>query len=100
MKTIAASEVAVAEASSEPSQKTSRGTITLPPPTPNRPLKGPAAVPIAISLSGRLSDLSDGVSAATLTRERVGHHARHTRPRVPRCHARGGARAAPHRPNP
>src|SRR5881275_3146493 len=41
--------VPVASRSPYPSQMISRGTITLPPPTPSRPLSTPAAVPIAAS---------------------------------------------------
>ena len=43
---IADSEVAVARRSPKPSMISS-GTITIPPPTPNRPLKAPASTPIA-----------------------------------------------------
>src|SRR4029450_6557970 len=45
----------------------SRGTITVPPPTPNRPLNTPAAVPITPSFSQRARGMSGhtrGVSAA------------------------------------
>src|SRR5947209_14645959 len=51
--TIAASEVPVAVRSSYASHSTSRGTSTVPPPTPNRPLKSPATVPVTASLSVR-----------------------------------------------
>src|SRR5882757_3309776 len=49
--TIAARLVPVASRSPKPNQKISSGTITVPPPTPNKPLKAPAAVPIAASRS-------------------------------------------------
>ena len=42
MITIAASDVPVASRSPNPSHSTSSGTITIPPPTPNSPLKSPA----------------------------------------------------------
>src|SRR3954471_10705119 len=50
---IAASEVAVATRSSKPSQRTSSGTITVPPPTPSSPENRPARVPITPSWSVR-----------------------------------------------
>ena len=53
MTTIAASEVPVAVRSSSPSQRTSSGTMTTPPPTPKRPLKTPAAVPMTASVRVR-----------------------------------------------
>src|SRR5205085_9408294 len=52
----------------------SSGTITTPPPTPNRRLNTPAAVPIAISFKGRSRELADASSAATQACERVVHH--------------------------
>src|SRR3954449_6241689 len=53
MTMIAASDVAVATRSSKPSQRTSSGTITIPPPTPKRPENRPARVPITPSWSVR-----------------------------------------------
>src|SRR3954453_8716201 len=53
MTMIAASEVAVATRSSKPSQSTSSGTITVPPPTPKSPENRPARVPITPSWSVR-----------------------------------------------
>src|SRR3954465_5667558 len=50
---IAASDVAVATRSSKPSQRTSSGTITVPPPTPSSPENRPARVPITPSWSVR-----------------------------------------------
>src|SRR4051794_32325757 len=49
---IAASEVAVAERSSQPPTRRSSGTITIPPPTPNSALKKPAVSPMRISRTG------------------------------------------------
>src|SRR5438270_1696821 len=46
---IAASEVAAAGRSSKRSSRISAGTTTIPPPTPSRALKNPAARPIATS---------------------------------------------------
>ncbi len=57
----------------------------------------PASVPIAISVSVAAAAER---SAATCTSGRAGHHERHTRPRVPSCNARGGARADPLRSRP
>src|SRR5919204_5158287 len=50
---MAASEVPVARRSSKPNHSTSRGTITVPPPTPKRPENTPATVPIAASFGVR-----------------------------------------------
>jgi trehalose 6-phosphate phosphatase len=46
---IAASEVAVAERASHPQNRSSKGTITMPPPTPNNALKNPATRPMRTS---------------------------------------------------
>ena len=62
--TIAARLVPVASRSPKPNQKISIGTITVPPPTPKRPLKAPAAVPIAASRSSsvrRATSLGSGM---------------------------------------
>src|SRR3954464_12079254 len=53
MTMIAASEVALATRSPKPSQSTSSGTITAPPPTPSSPENRPARVPITPSWSVR-----------------------------------------------
>src|SRR3954464_738862 len=53
MTMIAASEVALATRSPKPSQSTSSGTITVPPPTPSSPENKPARVPITPSWSVR-----------------------------------------------
>src|SRR3954447_6444080 len=53
MTMIAASEVALATRSPKPSQSTSSGTITVPPPTPSSPENRPARVPITPSWSVR-----------------------------------------------
>src|SRR5919198_5551848 len=53
MTTIAASDVPVASRSPYPSQRMSNGTMTVPPPIPNRPRKSPASVPVAASASSR-----------------------------------------------
>ena len=49
MTMIAIMLVPVASRSPYPSQRINSGTITLPPPTPSRPLNAPAAVPITAS---------------------------------------------------
>src|SRR4051794_3149318 len=49
MTRIAMSDVPVASRSPYASQRMSSGTITVPPPTPKRPLKKPAAVPMTAS---------------------------------------------------
>src|SRR5947209_8778176 len=59
--TMAASEVPVAARSPYPSHSTRKGTITIPPPTPNSPLNNPAAVPVTASFSVR----ADGMSGHT-----------------------------------
>src|SRR3954465_15460197 len=67
MTTIAASDVPAASRSSKPSQSTGGGTRTTPPPTPKRPLKRPATVPIAASFSHRrvgMRGLLEAMSAA------------------------------------
>src|SRR5881227_2378634 len=56
--TMAASEVPVAMRSSYPSHRTSSGTITTPPPTPNRPLNSPATLPVTASFSMRAAGMS------------------------------------------
>src|SRR6266511_1322648 len=53
MITMAASEVPVARRSSKANHRISRGTMTVPPPTPKRPEKSPAAVPMAASFRVR-----------------------------------------------
>ena len=53
MSTIAARLVPVASRSPKASQKISSGTMTVPPPTPNRPLKKPPRVPITSSFTKR-----------------------------------------------
>src|SRR5215208_2118007 len=53
MITIAARLVPVASRSPYASQKMRSGTMIVPPPTPNRPLKTPPAVPIAKSFRNR-----------------------------------------------
>src|SRR3954452_570921 len=53
MMTMAASEVPVARRSSNANQRMSRGTMTVPPPTPNRPENTPAVVPMAASFRVR-----------------------------------------------
>src|SRR5215216_2905958 len=53
MITIAKRLVPVASRSPYASQRIRRGTMIVPPPTPNRPLKKPPAVPIARSFSRR-----------------------------------------------
>src|SRR3954447_5502545 len=53
MSTIAARLVPVASRSAYASQKIRSGTMTVPPPTPNRPLKKPPTVPITSSFSKR-----------------------------------------------
>src|SRR2546422_5307598 len=68
MTTIAARLVPVASRSPYPSQKINRGTITVPPPTPNRPLNAPAAVAIATSFRSRSRDTGGDTS---------GHDGRH-----------------------
>src|SRR3982750_4907342 len=62
MITIAARLVPVASRSSYPSQKIRSGTMIVPPPTPNRPLKAPAAVAIAESLRIRPRDTGGDTS--------------------------------------
>jgi trehalose 6-phosphate phosphatase len=54
--------VPVASRSSYPSQKIRSGTITVPPPTPNRPLNAPAAVAIAAKVSNRGRDIGGDTS--------------------------------------
>src|SRR5689334_16466749 len=54
MSTMAARLVPVASRSPNASQKISIGTTTVPPPTPNRPLKKPPRVPITSSFNRRL----------------------------------------------
>src|SRR5260221_2650345 len=49
---MAASDVAVADRSSQPPTRSSSGTITMPPPTPKSALKNPAVSPIRISRTG------------------------------------------------
>ena len=64
---IAASDVPVASRSPRANHSTSRGTITVPPPTPNSPLKTPAAVPTIASFSVRargMRAILDAVSPA------------------------------------
>src|SRR5215207_6616053 len=51
--------VPVASRSPNPSQTMSSGTITLPPPTPSRPLNAPAAVPITASFRVRGNTAGD-----------------------------------------
>src|SRR3954468_1486427 len=53
MSTIAARLVPVASRSPKASQKMRSGTMTVPPPTPNRPLKKPPRVPITSSFTKR-----------------------------------------------
>src|SRR3954453_20940387 len=53
MITMAASEVPVARRSSNANHRMSRGTMTVPPPTPKSPEKTPAAVPMAASFRVR-----------------------------------------------
>jgi hypothetical protein len=52
---MAASDVAVASAAAKPARRIRSGTITVPPPTPKRALKNPAAIPIPMNtaLDGR-----------------------------------------------
>src|ERR687886_2668380 len=72
---IAASDVPVASRSPKPSHRTRRGTITVPPPTPNRPLNTPAAVPITPSFSQRARGMSGhtrGVSTAVTLGDLLG----------------------------
>ncbi len=64
MTTIAARLVPVASRSPYPSQRIKSGTITVPPPTPNRPLNAPAAVPIATSFGSRSRDTGGDTSGA------------------------------------
>jgi hypothetical protein len=45
----------VASRSPKANQKIKSGTITVPPPTPKRPLKAPAATPMAVSFARRIS---------------------------------------------
>src|SRR3954471_15349319 len=71
--------VPVASRAPYPSQMISRGTITLPPPTPSSPLKIPPAVPIAASLS--VGDVTAGVGMAGDTRARDRRERRGPRPR-------------------
>src|ERR1700742_120208 len=66
MTMIAARLVPVARRSPKPNQRIRRGTMMVPPPTPKRPLKAPAAVPIAASLAVRsetILAILDAVSA-------------------------------------
>jgi hypothetical protein len=51
--------VPVASRSPYPNQRIRSGTMTVPPPTPKSPLKAPAAVPIAASLTYRASTAGD-----------------------------------------
>src|SRR3954467_5782240 len=53
MMVMAASEVPVASRSPYSSQSTRSGTMTMPPPTPNRPENNPANVPISPSVRVR-----------------------------------------------
>src|SRR3954454_20555567 len=55
--------VPVASLAPKPSQTISIGTITLPPPTPSRPLNAPPAVPIAASFRIRDSSMAGGTTA-------------------------------------
>src|SRR3954462_4937547 len=74
MTTMAARDVPVASFVPKPSQSTSSGTITDPPPTPNRPLNTPAAVPIAPSVSQRprvTAGHTRGVTAAATLAEQL-----------------------------
>src|SRR5919108_1255736 len=57
MIAIAASDVPVATCSRNPNHRISRGTITVPPPTPKRALNAPAAVPVAVSLTRSARDM-------------------------------------------
>src|SRR4051794_34728194 len=67
MTTIAASEVPVASRSSYPSQRMSSGTMIVPPPTPNSPLKAPAPVAITARRTSRddIGGHTTGVPAPT-----------------------------------
>src|SRR5919198_3902797 len=65
MTTIAASDVPVASRSPYPSQRMSNGTMTVPPPIPNRPLKSPASVPVAASASSRRGGMTGHTRAVS-----------------------------------
>src|SRR4051794_8855706 len=56
---IAVSDVPVASFCSKPNQSTSSGTMIVPPPTPNSPLKAPA--PVAIAARRRVLDDIAGI---------------------------------------
>src|SRR5215210_5879073 len=97
---IAASEVAAATRVGKPIANASSGTITTPPPTPNRPENSPATVPTAASW--RVLRIAGHTRGRALVDPRLGRAAASAqgRPRALRGAARRGRRACPDRPAP
>src|SRR3954467_6989901 len=71
MTAMAPSDVPGAPRSPNPSQSTSNGTITVPPPTPKSPEKTPAAVPMAASRRVRIAGILRRVPAASALDELI-----------------------------